>query len=177
VALLPVGRNSLAAKLADQHGWQLVYSDNVSAVLLPPASPRLRQPLPNPDAVLGDEADWQLERAALLTEEGDPSAARTVVEGVLARDALEARGYGELANSYAREGNLAGIARAIQRGVDVEPRFTPTLRQLEASAYEAAGEPRLALAALESGVPRGPFSRPEGTLHDIERLRYALRAR
>jgi tetratricopeptide (TPR) repeat protein len=175
VALLPVGSRSLASKLASpEFGWQVAYSDDVAAVLLPPGSPRLRRPLPQPDDVVGDEPQWLLARASGLTARGDPRAARALVERVLESDSLLARAYGALAESYAAERDTAGIAAAIDRGLAVEPRFAPTLRQFEAAAYEAAGDPERALAALERAVPRGPFSRPEGVLRNVQLLRARL---
>jgi tetratricopeptide (TPR) repeat protein len=176
-ALLPVGQTSLAAKLAGDYGWQIVYSDSVCAVLLPPNSPRLRQPLPDAESVLGDEAGWQLEHAAELTARGQTQAARDLAEHVIATDPLEARAYGELADSYAAERNLPAIGTAIERGIAAEPRFALTLRQFEYSAYRTAGEPALALTALEEAVPRGPFSHPETVLRDIDRLRGYLASR
>ena len=176
-ALLPIGRGSLAAKLASQYGWQLVYTDNICAVLLPPGSPRLREPLPNADEVLRDEPDWQLARASGFTARGQPAAAREIAEAVIAREPLAARAYGELADAWASERNLSGIATAIARGIDAEPRFEPTLRQFESAAYRVAGQPALALAALQRGIPRGPFSRPEGVLQDIQQLEAGLASR
>jgi len=176
-ALLPIGQNTLAANLASRYGWRMVYADNIAAVLLPPGSPRLREPLPSPDAVLGDETDWLLVRAGTLTARGQPAAARELAEQVIARDPLAARAYGELANAYASEHNPAGIAASIERGIAAEPRFALTLRQFESSAYQAADQPALALQALERGVPRGPFSRPEQILREIELLRRQLASR
>ena len=178
LALLPGGPQSLANTLVSpQYGWALVYADDVAAVLLPPGSPRLRRPLPSPGEVVGDEPQWQLARAAALTARGQAGAARELAERALASDSLLARGYGELADSYAAERDLPGIAASIERGLAVEPRFAPALRQFEASAYEAAGQPALALAALELAIPRGPFSRPESVLRNIERLRAELARR
>jgi hypothetical protein len=175
LALLPAGSQSLAGTLASQqYGWVLVYADDVAAVLLPPGSPRLRRPLPNPDDVVGDEPQWQLARAAALTARGQPEAARQLTERVLESNSLIARGYGALADSYAAERDLPGIAASIDRGLAAEPRFAGVLRQFEAGAYEAAGQPALALAALERGIPRGPFSRPEPVLENISRLRAQL---
>ena len=176
-ALLPMGKGSLAVKLATQHGWQFVYADNICAVLLPPGSPRLREPLPSPDAVLGDEPDWQIERAAQLTIRGKPAEARAVAEAVIARDPLAPRAYGEIADAYASEHNLDGIAATIDRGIAAEPRFELTLREFESAAYQAAGQPALAARALEHGIPRGPFSHPEGVLHDIQQLKAMPAAR
>jgi hypothetical protein len=98
-----------------------------------------------------------------------------VTERALASDSLLARGYGALADSYGAERDLPGIAASIERGLATEPRFAPSLRQFEANAYEVAGAPALALAALEDGgIPRGPFSSPDSVLRNIERLRARL---
>ncbi len=178
VALLPVGANSLANTLArPELGWRLVYSDEVCAVLLPPGSPRLRRPLPSPDEIVGDEPQWLLVRASTLTASGRPAAAREVTERALAIDSLLARAYGELADSYAAERDLPGIAAAIARGIAVEPRFSVALRQFEAAAYESAGAPALELDALERAIPRGPFSRPEAVQRNLELLRARLAGR
>jgi tetratricopeptide (TPR) repeat protein len=178
VALLPVGANSLANTLArPELGWRLVYSDEECAVLLPPGSPRLRRPLPSPDEIVGDEPQWLLVRASALTAGGRPAAARELTERALALDSLLARAYGELADSYAAERDLPGIAAAIARGIAVEPRFSVALRQFEAAAYESAGAPALELDALERAIPRGPFSRPEGVKRNVELLRARLAGR
>jgi len=176
-ALLPAGAASLAARLVTECGWQLVYTDGISAVLLPPSSPRLRQPLPSPDAVLGDEPDWQIERAQQATERGDPAAARALALAVIEKHPLNARAYGTLADTYALQGDLHGIADSVERGIAADPRLKDTLRQFEANAYEAAGAPQLQLRALEDAVPRGPFSRPEGVLQQIARLRAGVASR
>jgi hypothetical protein len=177
-ALLPVGGESLASALASpRFGWQVVYADDVCAVLLPPGSPRLQRPIPNPEDVVGDEPQWLINRAAALTASGQPSAAREVTERALARNSLLAGGYRELAMSYAVERDLPHIAASIERGIDVEPRFSLALRQYEATAYETAGAPKLALAVLERAVPRGPFSRASNVESNIERLRAELAPR
>jgi tetratricopeptide (TPR) repeat protein len=178
VALLPVGANSpVNALLRPELGWHLIYSDEVSAVLLPPSSPRLRRPLPSPDEVLADEPQWLLARASALTASGSPAAARQLAERALAIDSLVARAYGELADSYAAERDLRGIAAAIARGIAVEPRFSVSLYQFEANAYETAGQLQLALGALELAVPRGPFSRPEAAQRNLEQMRARLAGR
>ncbi|MFI5317388.1 MAG: tetratricopeptide repeat protein, partial [Myxococcota bacterium] len=178
VALLPSGAQSLASTLArPEFGWVLVYSDDFAAVLLPPSSPRLGRALPSPEQVLGDEPQWQLRVAAALVARGQPGAAREVTERVLASDSLQARAYGELADSYASEHDLPGIAASVQRGIAAEPRFASSLYQYGASAYESAGEPAQALAALQRGMPRGPFSRPEPLLQNAERLRAKIARR
>ncbi len=178
VALLPIGANSLTSRLTSPElGWKIVYIDSSAAVLLPPNSPRLHRALPDPDAVVGDEPQWQLVRASALTATGRPAAAREVADQVLARNSLVIAAYRELADSYAAERDVAGVTAAIERGIAAEPRFAGTLRQYEATAYENAGAPELALATLERAVPRGPFSRPEGVLQNIADLRARLRAR
>jgi tetratricopeptide (TPR) repeat protein len=178
VAFLPVGTGTLASTLASPNfGWQVVYADDVSAVLLPPGSPRLQRPIPNPQDVVGDEPQYLLSRANALTAQGQPAEARAVTERAIAADSLVARAYGELADTYAAERNLPGIAASIERGMSVEPRFEGALRQYEATAYESAGAPELALAALESAIPRGPFNRPDSVLRSIERLRQRIAAR
>ncbi|HKC51153.1 MAG TPA: hypothetical protein VKF60_10200 [Myxococcota bacterium] len=178
IALLPVGSNSLASTLAGPElGWRLIYADEVSAVLLPPGSPRLRRPLPSPDQIVGDEPQWLVSRASALLASGNTAAARELAERALALDSLLARGYGELADSYAAERDLPGIAAAIARGIAVEPRLAGALYQFEANAYQAAGAPELALGALERAIPRGPFSRPESLERNLEQLRARSAAR
>jgi len=172
VALLPGGSGSLASTLASsKFGWRVLYADDVCAVLLPPDSPRLRSPLPNPEDVVGDEPQWLLARAGVLSAQGRAPQARELAERALAMDSFLVRGYGVIAESYALERNLPAIAAAIDRGLAVEPRFYVSLRQFEANAYMDMGATDLALAALQSGIPRGPFSRPEGMLENIEVLR------
>ena len=177
VALLPVQSSLTSALAAPEFGWQVAYADDVSAVLLPPGSRRLQRPLPAPDEVLGDDPQWLVARGHVLLAQGKLAEAREVTERALALDSLLARGYGQLADTYAAERNLAGIAASIERGIDVEPRFTPTLRQAEATAYQTAGAPKLALRALEDGVPRGPFSRPESVLQNLRELRALVAGR
>jgi tetratricopeptide (TPR) repeat protein len=133
--------------------------------------------VPGPDEIVGNDPQWLLARAHILTAQGQTQEARAVTERALALDSLLARGYGQLADSYAVERDLGGIAASIARGLAVEPRFAVSLRQFEAGAYESAGQPELALAALERGIPRGPFSRPENVLQSVEELRARVAAR
>jgi hypothetical protein len=48
--------------------------------------------------------------------------------------------YGQLAQVYAREKNVDGIAATIERGIAVEPRQASAFRLLEAMAYETLGD-------------------------------------
>jgi tetratricopeptide (TPR) repeat protein len=177
-ALLPPGGGTLAEALTDPRiGWKLVYVDDAGAVLLPPNSPRLREPLPDPETVVGDDPQWQVAMAQILLSRGDSQGARELLERALARESLLPLAYGRLAQAAAHDHDLAGIEAAIARGVAVEPRFEPPLRQQEATAFELAGDPARALAALERAVPRGPFSRPEGVLQSLERLRQRVAQR
>jgi hypothetical protein len=172
LAILPSGPGTLAEALTDPRiGWQLAYVDDVAAVLLPPGSPRLRDPLPDPEAVVGDDPQWQVSTAEILLARGDTKTARELLEQALARDSLLPLAYGRLALIAGRERDLAGIAAQTERGIAAEPRFEPPLRQQEAQAFEMAGAPDRALWAMERAVPRGPFSRPEIVLGSIDRLR------
>ena len=177
-AILPSGGGTLAQALSDPRlGWRLVYVDDAAAVLLPPNSPRLRDPLPDPETVVGDDPQWQVSIAYVLLQRGDTKSARELLEKALARESLLPLAYGRLAAIAGREHDLAGIERFIDQGLAVEPRFAPTLRQAEATAFESAGAPERALAAAELAIPRGPFSRPEGALQNVERLRAQLARR
>jgi tetratricopeptide (TPR) repeat protein len=171
-ALLPAGPGRLAEVLASpRYGWHVAYTDGVATVLLPPRSARLTRPIPRPGEVLGDDPDWLLLRGEAAAREGRNEAARSLTEAAIAADPLLARAYGQLADIYAREGNADGIAASIERGVAVEPRSKQSLRLLESMAYDAIGDRERALAALEQAVPRGPFSRPQRILAQIEARR------
>jgi hypothetical protein len=177
-ALLPSGSGTLADALTDPRiGWQLVYIDDAAAVLLPPNSPRLREPLPDPETVVGDDPQWLVAMAQISLSRGDSNGARELCRRALASESLLPLAYGRLALAAATEHDEAGIAAAIERGIAVEPRFEPPLRQQEARAFELVGNPRRALEALERAVPRGPFSRPEGVLESLDRLRGQLAQR
>jgi len=177
-ALIPVGSSRLAEALASpRFGWRIVYSDSIATVLLPPGSARLAQPLPRPADVLGDDPDWLLARAQAAANEGRLDETRALIESAIARDPLLVRAYGQLAMLCAHEQNPAGIAAAIERGIAAEPRSAPTLRVLEAVAYDEIPDPARALAALERGVPRGPFSRPQSILDEIAARRSRRAAR
>jgi tetratricopeptide (TPR) repeat protein len=153
-----------------------VYTDAVAVVLLPPL-PRLRRSLPSPDEVLGDDPDRLLARAEASLQAGRYDEARARVEQALALDPLLLRAYGQLAAIHAREGDLAGLAAAIERGISAEPRERDKLRLLEAIAYEDAGRADLQLRALEAALPRGPFSRPRAIQDQIDELRRRVAAR
>jgi tetratricopeptide (TPR) repeat protein len=171
-ALLPAGPGRLAEVLAGpRYGWRKIYSDGVATVLLPPGSARLARALPRPDELLADDPDWLLLRGEAALQEGRVEVARSLTEAAIQRDPLMVRGYGQLAEIRAREGDPAGIAAAIERGIAVEPRSTQSLRQLEALAYDRLGDRGRALTALEQALPRGPFSRPESILAQIEARR------
>jgi tetratricopeptide (TPR) repeat protein len=177
-ALLPASSRLAPALARPQYGWRVVYSDALATVLLPPNSQRLRRPLPDVEAVLGpDDPELLLTRAEQALRAGRLDEARARIEAALARDPLLARGYGKLAVTYAREGDVAGVAAAIERGIAVEPRERDKLRLLEALAYEQASRPDLQLRALEAAVPLGPFSRPRAILDQIAALRRRAAAR
>ena len=138
----------------------MVYADDVSAVLLPPGSRRLSGRCPRPTTSSATIRSGSSRAGTSCSRRGRSPTRARVTERALALDSLLARGYGQLADTYAAERDLPGIAASIERGIDVEPRFTPTLRQSEASAYQTAGAPELALAALEDGVPARPVLAP-----------------
>jgi hypothetical protein len=171
-ALVPVGSSRLAEALASpSYGWRVVYSDQIATVLLPPTSARLSRPLPRPDEVLSEEPDWLLMRGMEAVSAGRREEGRALIEAAIAREPLLVRGYGQLARIAALERDPAGIRSTIERGIAVEPRSTASFRLLEAMAYEQLGDSERSLAALERGVPRGPFSRPEGILKQLAERR------
>ncbi len=175
-ALIPAGSARLAQALASpRYGWRVVYVDQIATVLLPPQSARLSRPLPRPADVLDDDPDWLLARGLAAAGEGRTEQARSLTEAALERDPLLVRAYGQLAQIYARERNAAGIAASIARGIAVEPRSAASLRLLEAIAYESIGDAERSLAALEQAVPRGPFSRPQAILDQLDARRRELR--
>jgi len=175
VAIIPAG--PLAGALAaPPYGWTQAYADGLAAVLLPPGSVRLQKPLPDPDDVVGDEPQWQVARAEILTGRGQPALARELIERALRRDPLFAPGYGALANSHARELRLEGIGAAIARGVAAEPRYAGQLHHMEALAYMQANAPAHALRALELAIAHGPFT-ASPSAQDVERLRAFVDAR
>jgi tetratricopeptide (TPR) repeat protein len=177
-ALLPAGSGRLAEVLASpRYGWRVAYSDGIATVLLPPRSPRLGSPLPNAGQVLGDDPDWLLFLGEAAAREGRLEAARSLTERAIERDPLMVRGYGQLAELSAQAGDAAGIAAAIERGIDFEPRSTQSYRQVEAYAWSRMGDRDRTLAALEASVPRGPFSRPESVLARIATLRGETQSR
>jgi tetratricopeptide (TPR) repeat protein len=177
-ALLQASSRLANALTGPQLAWRVVYRDAISVVLLPPTSPLLRRPLPDADQVLGpDDPERLLARASAAFEAGRPDEARAKVEAALAVDPSLMRAYGLLAEIEARQGDVAGIAAAIERGLAAEPREYEKLRLLEAAAYEEADRPDLQLRALEAGVQRGPFSRPEAARAQIEALRAKVASR
>jgi predicted Zn-dependent protease len=177
-ALLPAGSSRLTEALeSPRFGWRVVYSDGVATVLVPPGSARLAQALPRPGDVLGDDPDWLLARAQVAAGEGRRDESRALVEAAIARDPLLVRAYGQLALQSAEEHDPSGIAAAIERGIAEEPRSAQPLRVLEAVAYEKLGDSARSLAALEQGIPRGPFSRPEAILAEIAARRDPRAAR
>ncbi len=171
-ALIPTGSGRLSEVLASpRYGWRVVYSDRIASVLLPPTSARLARELPRPDEVLRDEPDWLLARGMAAASGGRPEEGRALIEAAIARQPLLVRGYGQLAMIAARENDPAGIAAAIERGIAVEPRSTPSLRLLEAIAYDELCDMERSLAALARAIPRGPFARPEAILQQLAERR------
>jgi len=174
-ALIPSGSSKLAEVLASpRYGWRAVYADPLATILLPPGSPRLSRPLPRAEDVEVDEPDWLIARGVATANSGDRAGGRALIEAAIERDPLLVRAYGELARLDAADKNAAGVAAAIERGIAAEPRATPTLRLLEAVAYDQMGDPARALGALEQAVPRGPFSRPDQVETQIQTLRAQL---
>jgi hypothetical protein len=161
------------ARVLTAAGWQLVYEDRLAAILLPPDSPRLARRLPAASEVLGDDPELRIMRARAAAARGDFDAATRDAEEALRRAPLLVPGYAELARVRALAGDLAGITRAIERGVAADPRSEERLREFEGYCYEIAGDLPRAVAALRRARSGGPFRGSEG----IDRYIAGLEAR
>jgi hypothetical protein len=152
-------------------GWRIVYQDRLATILVPPGSPTVAQALPPPEQVLGrSEPQIRFMYAGRAAMRHDAQAAEAEIEEVISKHPLLVQAYGEMAFARAIGGDIEGIAQAIARGIDVEPRWTVQLRLMEAQAYEIAGDLRRAVAALRRARPTGPFDNPESVDHLIKLL-------
>jgi tetratricopeptide (TPR) repeat protein len=169
-ALLPADGRFAYALGSGPGAWTVVYTDAVASVLLPPDSPLLKRPLPNPSVVLSDQADYYLIHERLAFRRGRLDEARRHCEKALELDPLLVRAYGRLAMNYAARDDPEGIASAIAAGIRAVPRRSIELKQLEGQAYERIGDPGRALAAYRKAIPRGPFTDPRWMTEEIRRL-------
>jgi tetratricopeptide (TPR) repeat protein len=169
-ALLPAGGRFARALGSGPGAWRVVYSNTVASILLPPDSPLLGQPLPDPAVVLSDHPDHALYLEWMAARRGDLDEARRHCEQALKLDPLLVRAYGQLAMNAAVRNDPEGIASAIATGIREVPRRSGELRRLEGAAYERIGDPHRALAAYRRAIPRGPFTDPRWMKEEIRRL-------
>ncbi len=158
------------ARALPSAGWTLVYEDRLAAVLLPPGSPRLASRIPGAAEVLGDDPEVLVMRARAAAARGDVDSATRDLDLALERAPLMVPGYAELARVRALARDQDGISRAIERGIDADPRAEERLREFEGYCFEIAGDLPRAIAALRRARPGGPFRGPEGIDRYIERL-------
>ncbi len=170
-AILPGGIGRLARKMTEPPlSWKIVYMDQLAVILLPPNSPRLREPLPDAELVVGDHPDFLLARGALAMSQSDLQGGIHLVRQALKKDPLLVRAWSRLVRILASQGQIEQIRQEIETAIDLQPRRRFHLRSTEAVAYELAGKPDLALSALREGVPAGPFANRAASLARIAAL-------
>lgn len=166
-----IGTEGPLAQALSAAGWRMVYEDRMATILVPPNSPIAAHALPPPEEVLGrSEPQIRFMYAGRAAMRHDAQAAEAEIEEVISKHPLLPQAYGEMALVRAIGGDIEGIAQAIARGIDVDPRWTIRLRLMEAQAYEIAGDLRRAVAALRRARPTGPFDNPENVDHLIKLL-------
>ncbi len=154
--------------------WIPIYIDARALLLVPPDSPLLRQPLPDPRLVLGDEPDLLLAEAEELRRAGRLDEAIARVTQAIDANPLVLRSHAALAMLHAERGDVAAIAATIDRGIEASPRHRKRLRHFEARAYRAAGDLERALIALRAAMPYGPFDVRSVRIAEIEEVESAL---
>jgi len=169
-ALLPVTSPLTRLLLTGRGAWVPVYRDAVAGILVPPDSPVLEHPRPDPVTVLGDHPDRYLIEAQSALNRGDRVAARKLAETALDRDPLLPRSYYFLAWIDQEMNDMAGVKRIFERAYREMPRGWKKLKPIEAKVFEAAGDLDRALAACRAAVPTGPFERPEKMRAAVLRL-------
>jgi tetratricopeptide (TPR) repeat protein len=159
IAMFP--NDASARALLDQSPpWRLVYGDVTALLLVPPDSPLLSRPLPEPGPIVGEEPQYLRQLARALRSAGDLDGARAKLEAALARDPLQVGAYTELAEIAVTRGDMHEAVREIERGVAVQPRRRSELRGVLGSLLVSAGDLSPALPALRSALPTGPFADP-----------------
>jgi len=163
--------SAMARMLGTGNGaWVSVYRDPVACILVPPDSPVLKRPLPDPRAVLGDHAErYGLEAQHAVTR-GDRDAARQLAKMALEREPLAPRNYFLMALIHLQRKDMAAVDRTFERAYREMPRGWKKLKPVEAAIFEEAGDLDRAIAAYRAAVPTGPFERPEKMQRAILRL-------
>jgi tetratricopeptide (TPR) repeat protein len=179
-ALLPPSSTMTRMLRTGDGAWVSVYRDPVACILVPPDSPVLKRPLPDPLAVLGDHADRYILQAQLALNRGDRQAALELAEAARKRDPLLPRVHGLVALIHMEAKDMAAVDRTLERAYREMPRGRKKLKPIEAKIFEAAGDLDRAIAAYRAAVPMGPFEKPEKTLRtilELERKRRRSRMR
>jgi tetratricopeptide (TPR) repeat protein len=151
-------------------GWRLVYSDRLAALFVSPGSALHARVFPPPQEVLGRDPELLILRARDAARRGDFAAALADYEEVLATRPLLVQAYAELARVHAQRGDTEAVAATIERGIEMEPRAEPRLREFEGYCYEIAGDFPRALAALRRARTGGPFRDDAGVEQQIRRI-------
>jgi hypothetical protein len=153
--------------------WQPVYQDRSTVLLVPPDSPYLSQPLPDPDEIVGEYPERVAYRARLEVLRGRADVARRMLEDVLEQHPLHLPIYSELAAAWATMGDIGAMSRTIERGRRACPREGPQLSEAESFFLTRFGELDRAIEALREAEPKGPFRNPERIQRRIEELEKA----
>lgn len=156
-AILP-SAGALTKKLAtEEPAWTVVYQDLVATVLLPPSSPLLGRPLPDPAAVVGDHPEYIAQQARAARQRGQFAEAEILFEQSVAANPLILANYEELAMLAALRRDPDGVERVLERGIEAYPRGYGHLARMAVRNFHRAGDLERTLEWVPRSLSRGPF--------------------
>ncbi len=179
IALLPTGRPPTKALTQPPSNWQVIYSDHVATILLPPGSPLIARPpqrsrLPDAKRVLAGHPDLLLQESRAISQTGQIDRGIELLEQALEMNPLLTRAYGQLAQFHAAKGDFDAADAVIDRAIAFEPRQIKRLYQLKGTIYQSHGQLERAIEAFRKAVPGGPFSSPRSMRARIRELEEKL---
>ena len=110
------------------------------------------------DVITPGLANTSLLRGEVFLMAADLKKARATFVQLIAAEPRLALAYDGLARTMVGDGEFAGAAQAFGRAVEFSEQPAPILYYNQSSAFEKAGKPEEALAALDAGIARiGPI--------------------
>lgn len=175
--LVPNGAGIARTLMQGPEPWEVVYSDPVSLLLLPPSAGPRQPPLPSISRVLEDSEELWMRRGQLAFRRGRLKAAEEALEHALAMNPLLVPAHSLLIQVAARRRDREALDRWSRRAIDLYPRQAGRIYRHVGQAYEQLGDLPAALDAYRKSVPRGPFTSPEPVKARIRKLETRIQGR
>ncbi|HEX7478848.1 MAG TPA: hypothetical protein VF331_13665 [Polyangiales bacterium] len=155
--------------------WKVVYADEVAALLLPPDSPWLSRPLPDPERVLAHEPQWLRHRAALAFEHGDGQRAIALLQQALGAAPLLLGAYTDLMTVFGQRDQPEAVALVASAALSSMPQRRAQVHAHWGRQYESRGQLPQALVHYRAALTGHPLSDESGLRARIERLERTVR--